>query len=98
MNIFVCDYCKHARMNCEDCHNFDCFEGVELAAPSGWRDVREELPEQLTKVLITDGHRIGFGLTTYANEWAGKFAIIEIEGNVTHWMPLPALPAPPKEG
>jgi len=61
-----------------------------------WWSVKEKLPDCMHNVLVTDGKDIGigwiFGLGSNGNvSWAAPFA--DIDGrDVTHWMPLPALP------
>jgi hypothetical protein len=74
----------------------------ELVAPSGWRDVREDLPEDGVVVLDQNFDKVHFYRKpkydhTSPNCWFIKYEdgdVVATE-HVTHWMPLPA---PPKEG
>jgi len=58
-----------------------------LPAP-GWRDVREELPENTETVLVYVAGSIYLGWF-FEDRWCGSHII----GAVTHWMPLPAPPS-----
>ena len=69
---------------------------------SEWISVKDRLPKPFVSVLVympgeTPCPTVHEGyLNPHGGWWAFHFDRLEDE--VTHWMPLPPLPEPPKEG
>ena len=78
----------------------DAIEELEKAAPR-WIPMTERLPEEGKFVLVYgdlypnkhDGSVIAVSKRMDWNYWQG----FGRERNITHWMPLPSAPEPPKE-
>lgn len=67
---------------------------TDLAMLKRWRKVSEELPEDASYVLATDGDGIWLCFKTTAPDdspWFQPDGLPHIEG-ITHWMPLPEPP------
>lgn len=71
------------------------FKSAMLASPSPWVSVKERLPEKRTEVLMATGDK---------NIYVGAFTSEElfisgpwIRSDITHWMPLDAIPLPEDE-
>ena len=69
-------------------------EIAELKAERRWRKCSDEMPEDGTEVLATDGNGVWlcYKTTLYnGSPWFQPDGQPHIEG-VTHWMPLPSAP------
>jgi hypothetical protein len=98
----LCNYCSYSidedLCSCKDyCSNSDKFDGIEIpAAPSGWRNVREDLQKEFNSESfvfnVCMSYRHDFGLLNDADR--GRIAF-----ECREWLRaiLNNLPAPPKE-
>lgn len=48
------------------------------------------------ELLVTDGQDVGIGFFTISND-APSFFSDQLDGDITHWIPIPDLPASKKE-
>lgn len=70
---------------------------VAIASKPRWIPVTERLPLLNTPVLATDGIEVDISwMYGVPPRWITSFTAID-EDKLTHWMPLPKTPKPPKE-
>lgn len=96
-----CEKCIHKAV----CDNYEQwigditgFENIRAAKcpyfqESGWISVKERLPEQYKKVLVSNGEYRW--VSSYLDSVGLFYELRPFTGQPTHWMPLPE---PPKEG
>jgi len=76
----------------------DAIEELVADVPK-WISVEERLPEVAEKVLTYNGNFVSENwLCTVIDKDGTRKMWAYSDGFVTHWMPLPKAPAPPKEG
>ena len=72
-------------------------ENQHLKREREWMPVTEALPCLTTPVLVTDGIEVDIAwMYGVPPRWITSFTAID-EDKLTHWMPLPKTPQPPKE-
>lgn len=55
-----------------------------------WISVKDRLPEYFESVLGSDGKEVSVAFRTVEGNWIDE--VFELDGDVTHWMPLPSPP------
>ena len=75
----------------------DTIEALEAAQPK-WISVKEKLPENDDNYLVFTSYRNEEEIATYYGdgEWL-THDLTNLTPLVTHWMPIPSMPEPPKE-
>lgn len=67
-----------------------------LTPPNEWVSVDERLPTPGERVIATDGQFVGEGYFDSCCGWfrygGFEWRFFDVEGDVTHWMPLPEPP------
>ena len=72
-------------------------ENQHLKRERDWIPVTERLPCLTTPVLVTDGIEVDIAwMYGVPPRWITSYTAID-EDKLTHWMPLPKTPQPPKE-
>ena len=69
-------------------------QNVSTKAPGQWVSVEERLPEPGERVIATDGAFVGEGYMNCYGVWCRPNGMRwnMLDSEVTHWIPLPALP------